>query len=120
MSIRKKYLSRFMIILVFTLSACGSKTFETPVVTPPAISVTITDQDCPSVEVQPGMQVAWTNGSEAPRVVQADALPDGSRKFDAGELQPGDSFIFTFMEAGSYAYQCSSDRAMKGTFTVTP
>jgi plastocyanin len=121
MSIRKKYLPRFMIIPVFTLSACGSKTFETPLVTPPAISVTISDEeDCPSVEVQPGMQVAWTNASETTRIVQADALPDGSRKFDAGELQPGDSFIFTFMEAGSYAYPCSSDGAMKGTVTVTP
>jgi hypothetical protein len=85
MSIGKKHFPHFMmIILVFTLGACDSKTFETPVVTPPAISVTITDEDCPSVEVQPGMQVAWTNGDEAAHVVQSELLADGSRKFDLG------------------------------------
>ena len=82
--------------------------------------MTITNKDCPSVEVQPGMQVACTNGDEAARVVQADALSDGSRKFDSGELQPGDSFMFTCTEFGSYTYQCSTDGTVKGTITVKP
>jgi plastocyanin len=121
MSIGEKYFPHFMmIILAITLDACGSKTSETPVVTPPAISVTITAEDCPSVEVQPGMQVAWTNGDEAAHIVQSELLPDGSRKFDSGELQPGDSLIFTFMETGSYAYQCSTDGTIMGTVTVSP
>lgn len=121
MSMGKKHFPHFMvIILVFTLGACGSQTSETPVVTPPAISVTITNENCPSLEVQPGMQVAWTNAGDEVHIVQSELLIDGSRKFDSGELQPGDNFVFTFTEPGSYAYQCSADGTMKGTVTVNP
>jgi plastocyanin len=121
MSMGKKHFPYFkVIILVFTLGACSSPTSEAPVVTPPAIGVTITDEDCPSLEVQPGMQVAWTNAGEEVHIVQSELLADGSRKFDSGELQPGDSFIFTFTESGSYAYQCSTDGTMMGTVTVKP
>ena len=119
MSIRIKYLL-YILMIVFLLSACAEQTPVTPVVTPPAISVTITDTECAFIEVQPGTQVVWTNDGEEAAVVQAEAQADGSRLFDSGQLQPGDSFVFTFVEAGSYDYQCSPDGTAQGTVTVKP
>ena len=119
MSMRKKYLSHLWIV-IFVLSACAEEMAVTPAVTPPAISVTITDTECAFIEVQPGWQVAWTNEGEEVAVVRAEARADGTRIFDSGELQPGGSFVFTFVEAGVYDYQCSLDGTAKGTVTVKP
>jgi plastocyanin len=103
-------------MIVFLLDACAEQTPVTPVVTAPAISVTVSSTSCAFIEVQPGTQVVWTNDGEEIAVVQAEAQADGSRLFDSGQLQPGDRFVFTFVEAGSYDYQCSLD----GTVRVIP
>jgi plastocyanin len=119
MSIRTKYFP-YALMVVLVLSACAEKTAVPPVLTPPAIGVTISDSECAFIEVQPGTQVAWTNDGDEVAVVQAEAGADGSRMFDSGELQPGDSFMFTFVEPGRYNYQCSPDGTANGTVTVLP
>jgi len=43
--------------------------------------------------------------------------PDG--RFDSGFLEPGDTFTFTFTEAGTYPYFCLPHPFMTGTITVT-
>ena len=58
------------LLLMSTLTACGgAPTPAEPIVTPPAISVQITKDDCPSIEVQTGMQIAWTNLDDIDRVL---------------------------------------------------
>ena len=50
------------LFLMSTLTACaGVSTPAESILTPPAIGVQITKDGCPSIEVQGGMQIAWTN-----------------------------------------------------------
>lgn len=53
------------------------------------------------ITVTVGTTVTWTNNDSAPHTVTAD---DGS--FASGTLNGGDTFSFTFEEAGSFAYYC--------------
>jgi plastocyanin len=57
--------------------------------------------------------VAWTNDDSAPHTVTAD---DGS--FSSGNLNPGDSYTYTFTTPGTYAYHCNYHSWMKGTIIV--
>jgi len=57
--------------------------------------------------------VIWNNDDSVPHTVTAD---DGS--FSSGNLNPGDSYSFTFTTPGTYAYHCSYHSWMKGTVIV--
>lgn len=60
-----------------------------------------------------GTTVTWTNEDSAPHTATAE---DGS--FDSGRLERGDSFSYTFEEAGEFAYFCDIHPNMKATITV--
>jgi len=57
--------------------------------------------------------VVWINDDSVPHTVTAD---DGS--FSSGNLNPGDSYSFTFTSPGTYTYHCSYHSWMKGTVIV--
>jgi len=57
--------------------------------------------------------VVWNNDDSVPHTVTAN---DGS--FSSGNLNPGDSYSFTFTTPGTYAYHCSYHSWMKGTVIV--
>lgn len=61
--------------------------------------------------VKKGTTVIWTNDDAAPHQVK-------SAVFNSSVLNTGDSFTFTFNEAGSYDYICSIHPSMKGTIIV--
>ena len=63
------------------------------------------------ITVPSGTTVLWTNEGEMPHTVTAH---DGS--FDSGTLYPGDYYMVTFYEPGTYTYQCSD--SMQGSVTV--
>lgn len=65
-------------------------------------------------EVAVGTTVIVTNADGAPHTWTAD---DGS--FDAGTLNQGDSFEFTFTEAGEFTYHCNIHPSMIGKIVVT-
>jgi hypothetical protein len=110
------------LLLVFILSACGvSSTPEPPALTPPAIGVEITKDSCPSIEIQLGMQVAWTNMDDVDRILIIERKNEQGVVVDAGGtdlLQPGSTFSTLLTEAGQYAYYCSKDRKQFGTINV--
>lgn len=85
----------------------------------PGIGVGITEDNCPSLEVQVGQQVTWTNQGSREHIVR-DKPAQGDGQFDSGTLQPGDSFAFTFSQPGSYTYLCSVDADTTGTVSVQP
>jgi plastocyanin len=66
-----------------------------------------------TVEVPVGTTVTWTNNGDAPHTVTSD---DGV--FDSGELGNGDTFSFTFDEAGEFAYHCDIHKRMTATIVV--
>jgi plastocyanin len=81
------------------------------------ISVGITDDSCPNVIVRVGEQIMWTNQGQEKHLVRAIPLV-GLVLFDSGEMDPGDSFTFTFTEPISYTYVCSENATDKGLVTV--
>ncbi|MGH2560746.1 MAG: cupredoxin domain-containing protein [Thermomicrobiales bacterium] len=66
-----------------------------------------------SIEIAAGATVTWTNNDTAPHTVTAD---DGS--FDSGTLEPGDTFSWTFEQAGSVAYHCAIHPEMTASVEV--
>jgi plastocyanin len=57
--------------------------------------------------------VIWTNNDSFPHTVTAD---DGS--FSSGNMDPGNSFVWTFSKPGTYKYHCSYHSWMTGTVIV--
>jgi len=85
----------------------------------PGMSVGIADGLCPSVSVQVGQQVTWTNQGSQEHIVR-DRSVEGKSRFDSGILKSGDVFAFTFSQPASYTYECSVDGVLTGTITVEP
>jgi plastocyanin len=67
-----------------------------------------------SLSVHAGTRVTFTNQDAATHTVTSDG-----GLFGSGNLATGQSFSFTFMSRGSFAYHCSIHPSMKGTVTVT-
>ena len=67
----------------------------------------------PTLTVPAGTTVTWTNNDTVPHTATAQ---DGS--FDSGNLNPGQSFAFTFSTPGSYPYVCQYHAGMQGTIVV--
>jgi len=114
---------RWLAILVLSLTACRGQSPVPPPVNAPAISVQITGDYCPSVEVQPGMQIMWTNTDSVDHTIILERTNEQGVVIDSGAtdlLQPGDSISTTLGEAGQYTYYCSKDRTSFGTITVLP
>src|SRR5918992_217092 len=64
-----------------------------------------------SLTVSVGDTITWTNGDDSPHTVTGSA-------FDSGNLDAGQTFSFTFEEAGTFAYACQYHDEMVGTITV--
>jgi hypothetical protein len=112
------------LFLVGILAACsGGGTQTAPELSPPAISLEIKGNECPSLEAQVGMQVAWTNRDNVDRVLVLERTDNNGVLIDSGGtdlLQPGGTYSITLIEPGQYTYYCSEDRGVFGTITVLP
>ena len=65
------------------------------------------------ITVPAGTTVIWTNSDAASHTVTSD---DGV--FDSGTISQGNTFRFTFDEAGTYPYYCTIHPYMKATVIV--
>lgn len=65
------------------------------------------------VRIPAGTVITWTNSDV---VAHTATAPDGA--FNSGNLNPGQSFSFTFDTAGTYDYICTYHPFMKGTIVV--
>jgi plastocyanin len=112
----------FIAVLVVAMLAC-SQTFTaatTPVALP-AVSVQITRDYCPSVEVQSGMQIAWVNQGSVDRILIIERTDTAGNVLNTGGttmLQAGDAFAVALNDPGEYTYYCSKDYSASGTITV--
>ena len=79
------------------------------------VSVSIQDFffDPADAAVEPGTSIVWVNQGQEPHTVTAD---DGS--FDSGMLNPGDTFMVTFLGSGTLTYHCEIHPSMVGSVTV--
>ena len=108
--------------LVLSIVSCSRQGPVEPPISAPGISVQITKDDCPSIEVEAGMQVTWTNVDHVDRALIVERTDEQGVVVSAGgtdRLGPGDSFSTSF-DVGQYPSFCSEDRTTFGTITVLP
>ncbi|HEX6303206.1 MAG TPA: plastocyanin/azurin family copper-binding protein [Anaerolineales bacterium] len=117
---RSIFISLILVLICATLVACQRPTEALPEVEPvPGISLTLTGDSCPSVTLNAGDQITWTNQDSQQHHIRVETL-DGQLVFEATDLQPGDSASLSFPVAGSYVYTCTPDEVLTGTITVEP
>jgi hypothetical protein len=108
----------FIVLCAAFLVACQNQ----PTLLPPSapgISAGITSEICPSIVVEVGQQVTWTNQDTGEHIVRERPIT-GNSLFNSGILLPGDSFNFNFVQPGSFTYECSIDGVETGMITVQP
>lgn len=67
-----------------------------------------------SITVPAGMEVVWVNQDGTTHTVTSR-----DDVFDSGNIADGESFSYTFDEAGTYEYYCTIHPSMEGEVTVT-
>jgi len=85
-------------------------------VKPVPVQIVFFTYDPAEVTINVGNTVEWTQLDEIPHTVTS--TPAGI--FDSGVLSKGNTFSFTFTQAGTYSYYCDLHPAMVGTVTVLP
>ncbi len=68
-----------------------------------------------SMTIGVGTTVKWMNKDSVAHTVTSD-----SGKFESGLLNNGQTWEYTFKEAGTYEYHCTPHPSMKGTIIVKP
>jgi len=68
--------------------------------------------DAPELEIAVGTTVTWTNDGQALHTVTGTFA-------DSGVIQSGETFSFTFTEAGTFDYACQLHPQMTGQVVVT-
>jgi plastocyanin len=63
--------------------------------------------------IQPGDTIIWVNEGNEPHTVTS---VDG--QFDSQVLNPGESFMLTFPESGTFSYYCEIHPSMTGSVSV--
>jgi len=83
--------------------------------TPKVWSVAIEDFyfEPANAAIQPGDTIIWVNEGNEPHTVTS---VDG--QFDSEVLNPGESFMLTFPEAGTFSYYCEIHPSMTGSVSV--
>jgi len=109
-----------ILMAMMLLAACGPKAGPTPAGTLPPIqpgevkvSIAGFAFDPATLTVTTGTTVTWTNDDTAAHTVTSD---DGS--WGSNSLAKGDSFSFTFNEAGTFSYHCGVHPSMQATITI--
>ena len=141
----KTWLCLLAVGLLVLLAACGSTTTTAPTSTPttaptntPTTAPTNTPTTAPAstpttappstgnsisimnfafspltLTVKTGTKVTWTNKDTVTHTVT-----DDKGAFNSGLLTPGNSFSFTFTQAGTYSYHCNIHHSMMATIVV--
>lgn len=144
-TITKTWLCLLAVGLLVLLAACGSTTTTAPTSTPttaptntPTTAPTNTPTTAPAstpttappstgnsisimnfafspltLTVKTGTKVTWTNKDTVTHTVT-----DDKGAFNSGLLTPGNSFSFTFTQAGTYSYHCNIHHSMMATIVV--
>jgi len=70
------------------------------------------------IDVTVGTTIAWDNMDTTIHTVTSGQVPEADGLFDSEMMAAGDSFEFTFTDAGSYDYYCTFHPWMSGTVNV--
>ena len=70
------------------------------------------------IDVTVGTTISWDNMDTTVHTVTSGQVPEADGLFDSEMMAAGDSFEFTFTDAGSYDYYCTFHPWMLGTVNV--
>ena len=105
--------------------ASGGNTTTSSVSIVPGASTLTTDAYSPNpIQVSVGTTVTWTNNDSQPHTVTSGSNGQPDNKFNSSPnfnplLNPGQTFSFTFTQAGNYPYFCTLHPNMVGTVSVS-
>jgi plastocyanin len=106
-------------------AASGGGNTTTRVSIVPGSSSLTTDAFSPNpIQVSVGNTVTWTNDDSQPHTVASGSNGQPDNKFNSSPnfnplLNPGQTFSFTFTQAGDYPYFCMLHPNMVGTVSVS-
>ena len=66
-----------------------------------------------TLTIKAGESVTWQNDDDHDHTVIAD-----DKSFKSGNINPDDTFAYTFKKTGTFKYACKYHPRMKGTVTV--
>ena len=126
----------FGILSAFILSSCVQITTETDVATndnpvassPPAhtrspsrVDSYVRDFELESLVVSFGTVFTWTNQDEVAHTITSGTPQSPTGLWDSGNLSQGETFLFNFIEQGSFDYFCKiHPDQMQGNILVLP
>ncbi len=108
---------------LLVLSACSSSAGTTPTITDPPQGGDGTEIIIDNFEFTPnlldvkvGDTVTWVNQQDVAHTSTSNV--EGG--WSSGLIEPGESFSFTFTEAGQFPYICTIHPSMIGAINVAP
>jgi plastocyanin len=115
--VRTRFHTLAIITAVFTLTAMYGTSTHADQSTPPAKTVGIDIDNFKfgvvSLEVAPGTTVTWTNRDDVPHTITST-----TKVFKSAALDTGETFSYTFNDAGKFEYYCSMHPRMTGKIVV--
>ena len=103
-----------------TMAGAAGGNATTSVSMDPGASTKTTDAFSPNpIQVSVGSTVTWTNNDSVIHTVNSGTSPTESGLFTSPIMNPGDTFEYTFTEAGEVPYFCLLHPNMVGTAIVS-
>src|SRR5829696_7670193 len=104
--------------------ASGANTGTSVSIVSGSSSLTDTAYQPNPIQVSVGNTVTWTNNDSQPHTVTSGSNGQPDNKFNSSPnfsplLNPGQTFSFTFTQAGDYPYFCMLHPNMVGTVSVS-
>ncbi len=104
--------------------ASGGNTGTSVSIVPGSSSLTDTAYQPNPIQVSVGTTVTWTNNDSQPHTVTSGSNGQPDNKFNSSPnftplLNPGQTFSFTFTQAGDYPYYCMVHPNMVGTVSAS-
>jgi plastocyanin len=104
--------------------ASGANTGTSVSIVSGSSSLTDTAYQPNPIQVSVGNTVTWTNNDSQPHTVTSGSNGQPDNKFNSSPnfsplLNPGQTFSFTFTQAGTYPYFCMLHPNMVGTVSVS-
>ncbi|MFN8381276.1 MAG: hypothetical protein U0V02_05015 [Anaerolineales bacterium] len=119
----KKYIKSLLLVMIFGLSACGQQSIQQQndiLLTPPAIVVKASRDNCPSIEAEVGMTIAWENVDTVSLPIKIEFLDENGKVTDTGlsVIDPETVFSTQFYKTGTYYVYCTDNADTHATITV--
>ncbi len=104
-----------ILLITALFSGCTSKQEELPATATNSVDIKNLAFNPATITISEGTTVTWTNSDTASHTVTGNS----GNELDSLELKAGQTFSHTFMEAGTYYYQCKIHASMRGIIIVT-